>query len=43
MLLFLFRMYSDVAKLCAIEEIREFSTAKRRYRALQSVWKRKLV
>jgi hypothetical protein len=43
MLLFLFRLCSDVANFCAIEKIREPAAAKRRYRAQQSVWEMKLV
>jgi len=43
MLLFLFRLCSDVAKFCAPEKIWELTTAKRRYQAQQSVCERKLV
>ena len=43
MLLFLFRLCSDVVTFCALEKIWEPTTAKRRYRAQQSVWERKIV
>jgi len=42
MLLFQFRLFSDVAKFCTLVKIREPKTAKTRYRKQQSVCERKL-